>query len=173
MRKQISLWMVIFLILFLAGTSGAQFFPPIGPPNPFLLSMIYPGAFSRFPSLPPLSPFIFPGLVPRQSLPMLSPIQPVLRQARATVTVTIFFNPTLSVIQLTVLPLNSPIAPLPVATPVVPAPVISPTALVLLPLLSGLTGPTQTKTLTRLSTTAPALPALTGLAGLTALLPLI
>ncbi|MGA1845101.1 MAG: hypothetical protein ACMUIS_11120 [bacterium] len=177
MKRYLLILLLAALILSVSSPGRAQvplwfrepipFFSPLFSPYPFLP---YLGIFPR---LPVLGPYISPPLAPRTSLSLLSPVRmprPALRQAAATVT--IFFNPTLSVIQVTVLPLSpvTPLAPVTAVAPAVATPALGLTALALLPLLSGLTGPTQTKTLTRLSTTAPAIPTLTGL---TALLPLI
>lgn len=177
MRRYLLSLIVIILLIYLGGEASAQFPFCFGQPNPFLFPFSYiglfPSPFVFLTPLPPFAPFPSVGFGQMASLSLLSPIrmpQPMLRQAAATVT--IFFNPTQSIIQVTVLPLSPLTAPAPVTAvaPTVTAPAVGLTALALLPLLTGLTGPTQTKTLTRLATTTPAVPALTGL---TALLPLI
>lgn len=178
MKKYFFLICIIILLVGLSKIALAQFPFWFGPPNPFFSSWsplgLFAPSFSIFPPLLPMGPFPSAISPPRTSLSLLSPIrmpQPLLRQAAATIT--IFFNPTLSVIQVTVLPI-SPLAPAPApvtaVAPTVAPPALGLTALALLPLLSGITGPTQTKTLTRLSTTAPTVPVLTGITGL---LPLI
>ncbi|MBN2372500.1 hypothetical protein JXL19_01760 [bacterium] len=176
MKRYILALTVIVMIVCLGASARAQFPIFFGMPNPFLpllIPNVWPvaPAFAMFPSLPIAGPLLASSLSARSSLSLMSPIrmpQPLLRKAAATVT--IYFNPAVSVIQITVLPITPLSPPVTVAAPTVTAPAIGPTALLLLPLLTGLTGPTQTKTLTRLSTTAPALPPLTGLS---ALLPLI
>jgi hypothetical protein len=183
MKKYFFLMLIIALLICFSEAAFAQFPFWLGPPSPFYyplsLSLINPLVpyLSPFSAPFPVGPFPSSVLPPRTSLSLLSPVRmptPLLRQAATTATVTIYFNPALSVIQVTVLPLT-PLAPAPVPAPVTAvAPAIAPavglTALALLPLLTGLTGPTQTKTLTRLTTTTPAIPALTGITGL---LPLI
>ena len=180
MKRYFILIITILLLVCVSEAALAQIPFWFAQPNPFLfpfptLGSFYP-SLTFFPPLLPIGPF--PSVIspPRTSLSLLSPLrmpQPLLRQAAATIT--IFFNPTLSIIQVTVLPITplSPVAPAPApvtaVAPTVAAPALGLTALALLPLLTGLTGPTQTKTLTRLATT-PTVPVLTGITGL---LPLI
>ncbi len=182
MKRYIIFIVLMALLVCFSEAALAQIPFWFGLPNPFFFPMIPTGSFApsfpmfpMFPPLPPIGPFPSPFLAPRTLLSsLLSPIRmprPLLRQAAATIT--IFFNPTLSIIQVTVLPLSPLAAPVPVPIPApvtalapsLIAPAIGPTALALLPLLTGLTAATQTKTLTRLITTAaPVLPALTGIA---------
>ncbi len=146
MRKYVFPLLLILMILCLSAPAQAQFPFAFAPPNPFLSPFFYTPSpffsFSPFPYPAPLSPLTIPALVPRTALSLLSPIrmpQP-LRQAAATIT--IFFNPTLSVIQVTVLPITPTAAVAPVVAPTAVAPAIAPSALLLLPLLTGLGGTT-------------------------------
>ena len=179
MKRYLFTLIIAFVIVCFGISASAQiplFFGRQNPFFPLLMPNMWPIApsFAMFPPPPLAGPFLAPGLPARTSLSLLAPVrmpQPLLRQAAATVT--IFFNPTQSVIQVTVLPLSPVAPPVTVAAPTVTTPAIGPTALLLLPLLTGLTGPTQTKTLTRLTTTTPTVPTLPALTGLSALLPLI
>jgi hypothetical protein len=182
MKRFFAALMLLILLVFVSTVAGAEFpFWP-GYQFPFLYPMSFWGAL---PPLLPVRPYFSFGMTPRNLFPVLAPPAPMLRQARATVT--IFFNPALSVIQVTVLPLT-PVAPV---VPVVPtavvapttaiAPAIAPSALLLLPLLSGLGGTQPNLNFNSTSTVATPAPVpvvnststFTGLTGLTALLPLI
>jgi hypothetical protein len=102
---------------------------------------------------------------------LASPI-PMLRQARATVT--ILFNPSQSVIQVTVLPIGPTVAAIPVAAPATAiAPAIAPSALLLLPLLSGLGGTTPQVQVNTIGSVPPITPVTSAPTGLSALLPVI
>lgn len=127
--------------------------------SPFPFSTPFPGIIAPLSLLPPLL------IMPRINIP-----RPALRGAAATVT--ILFNPTQSIIQVTVLPIGTP---LPVVPTVVVPPPITPTvlpaltALIAAPVPAGPPysyNPTASPTVKRLTTTSV-------LPGLTALLPLL
>lgn len=176
-RRFFSLFIIIIVVLCFCWPATSQ--PPFffGPPNPFLFplnyfSMFPLNYFSMFPPLRPFGPYGLTGLMPRTSLPLLSAPKPMLRYARATVT--IFFNPALSVIQVTVLPVTSPAATVaPIVTPTSVAPAIAPSALFLLPLLSSLGTTTPNINLNTVGSLPPATPVSTTPTGLSALLPII
>lgn len=148
-------------------------FLPIFSEYPFAPPSSYPPMPFLNPSFLPL-PLIMPPLRPSSPLlllPQISPPRPIVRNAATTIT--IFFNPTLSIIQVTVLPIGTA-APVPVVPTVAAAPTVAPTALALLPALLAATAagppysynPTASPTVKRLTSTSV-------LPGLTALLPLI
>jgi len=166
--------MLLILFICVSTVAGAEFPFWLGLPYPFLYQMPFWGVF---PPLLPVGPFFSFRTAPRNLFPVLAPPAPMMRQARATVT--IFFNPALSVIQVTVLPLTPavPLVPTAVVAPTTAiAPALPPSALLLLPLLTGL-GTTQPN-LNFNSTVAPATPvpvvnSTPSLTGLSALLPLL
>ena len=176
MKRYFLALLVIGLLVFWSCTAGAQFPFRIGASNPFMFFGNFWGPFSIFPPLLPLghiSPF---GLPLRPTLPFLSLPSPMLRQARATVT--IFFNPTLSVIQVTVLPLTTPAVAAPIIaptaiTPTAVAPTLGPTALLFLPLLTGLGTTTPNINLNSTVGTPNVNAVSTAPTGLSALLPAI
>lgn len=171
MKGFLVFFMITFLVIFYVGSAGAQFPFWFGPFNPYTFSLSYPMHITMFNPIQPSAPFLFPRLSPIMPLPVLSPPKSMIRRARATVT--IFFNPTQSVIQLTVLPLGSPIAPVPVVAPSALVPAIGPTALALLPLLSGLGGTTPQTQLNTIGSVPPITPVTTAPTGLSGLLPFI
>jgi len=147
---------------------------PISSEYPFTPYSIYPPMpFLNSPFLP--LPLIMSSLrpsPPRPLLPQISPPRPIIRNAAATIT--IFFNPTLSVIQVTVLPIGTA-APVPVAPTAVAAPTLAPSALALLPALLTAAAP-ATQPYSYNPTASPTVKRLTStsiLPGLSALLPLI
>ncbi|MEW6379145.1 MAG: hypothetical protein AB1611_06015 [bacterium] len=179
MRKWVSLLFIAIIVAFSFSPGSAQM-------------LAYPGALgSRAPFfyVPPISPLYAPApfatlplgmppLLTAAPRPLLAPMgipQPV-RNAAATIT--IIFNPALSVVNVSAVPIATAVPVVPtVPTAVVPAPTTTPTAIAtLLPaLLSVPTGPPWTQTQT-ISTTAivPTLPAATAtIPGLSVLLPFI
>lgn len=179
MKRSFVALMLLILLLCVSTAAGAQFSFLQGYPYPFVYPMPFWGVF---PPLLPSGPFFSFGAAPRTLFPALARPVPMIRQARATVT--ILFNPALSVIQVTVLPL-SPIAPVVPTALVAPtttiAPALPPSALLLLPLLSGLGTSTQPNlNFNSTSTVATPVPSpvvnstsSVGLTGLSALLPFI
>lgn len=177
MRRYLFLLILILMIFCFSKPALSQFPFTFAPPNPFLspfFHMPYPYfPFSPFIYPAPLGPSVLPSIMPRTALSLLSPIrmpQP-LRQAAATIT--IFFNPTLSVIQVTVLPITPTATVAPVVAPTVVAPAIAPSALLLLPLLTGLGGTTPQTQVNTIGSVPPVTPVTSAPTGLSALLPLI
>ena len=163
---------ITVLLLSFCGLAGAQFPFWIGPPNPFFFSRPYGGQFTMFPPLLPLGPFYPPGFALSTTFPQISPPVPMIRQARATLT--ILFNPTQSIIQVTVLPISPTVAAAPVAVPpTAVAPAVAPSALLLLPLLSGLGGTTPQTQVNTIGSVPPVTPVTSAPTGLSSLLPLI
>ncbi|MGA1790905.1 MAG: hypothetical protein ACMUIM_05435 [bacterium] len=176
MKRCFTALLIIGLLVFWGGLVSAQFPFRIGASNPWMFFGNYWGPFSMLPPLLPLGPVSPFGLRLRPTFPLLSPLSPMLRQARATVT--IFFNPTLSVIQVTVLPLTTPTVAAPVIAPtaIAPtaiAPTLAPTALLFLPLLTGLGTTTPNVNLNSTVGTPNVNVLSTAPTGLSALLPII
>jgi len=148
MRRYLLLSLIMLLIFSLGGKAIAQFPFPFGLSNPFLFNTpLFMGAgfpFFSLPFLAPRGPFLLPGLQPRAALSLLAPVRMPRLTRHAAATVTIFFNPTLSVIQVTVLPVTAPTLVAPVVAPTVVAPTIAPTALLFLSLLTALGTTTAT-----------------------------
>ncbi|MGA1864291.1 MAG: hypothetical protein ACMUHX_04445 [bacterium] len=111
--------------------------------------------------------------MPRTALSLLSPIRMPQPFRQAAATITIFFNPTLSVIQVTVLPITPTAAVAPAVAPTAIAPAIAPSALLLLPLLSGLGGTTPQTQVNTIGSVPPVTPVTSAPTGLSALLPII
>ncbi|MCL6584660.1 MAG: hypothetical protein K6U11_13645 [bacterium] len=173
MRKWISLLFTTAALLFSFGFGSAQ--------------MVAPGAFggvrAPFFYMPPANPFYapapflpaplgMPSLRIAPPRPLLAPMGTILPTRFAAATITIIFDPTLSVVNVSAVPIASlPVAPTAVATvPTAPAPTALAT---LLPALLAIpTGPPWTQTQTISTTTiVPTAPASS--TGLTSLLPII
>ncbi|MEW5804584.1 MAG: hypothetical protein AB1847_21025 [bacterium] len=197
---------VVLLVSFNSGTAQMSLFSTVLWPqrissflSPLLPVPIRSGfAGSSFPfytpvPFPPL-PLAMPSLQPSPLAPVLAPVslpRPMIRNAAATIT--IIFNPALSVVNVSALPITAlaPATAVPTTTlPTTTAPTIAPTALVaLLPALLTSIAPAgppynQTQTLVAPAAPAPVVPAApaaaaakaptaTVLPGLTGLLPLI
>ena len=181
MKKHLVPLIIVTLLLCLTGLAGAEFPFLFGPPiNPYFLPLSNLGPLPMLPPVLPFGPFLSAGLNPLMSFPQPLPLRPILRQARATAAITIFFNPTQSLIQVTVLPLppTAAIAPVVAPTVVAPtavAPTIAPSALLFLPLLSALSTSTTTPNVNLNSTVGTPNVNVNSVAptGLSALLPFI
>lgn len=177
MRKYLFLLFLILMIFCFSAPVQAQFPFAFTPPNPFLSPFFYmPSSifsFSPFPYLAPFGPLTIPALTPRTALSLLSPIRMPQPFRQAAATVTIFFNPTQSVLQITVLPITPTAAVSPVIAPTAVAPAIGPSALLLLPLLTGLGGTTPQTQVNTIGSVPPVTPVTSAPTGLSALLPLI
>lgn len=178
MKRWISLLFILSIILLSFNSGIAQmtsfsgiFWAP--PPLPFLpiytrLPFGHPGLYGTMPfvSWPLASPYLRP--FPLQ--PILAPMSIPGPIRRAAATITIIFNPALSIVNVSVLPITAialaPTAAL-VPTLVAPAPVIAPTALPLPTLLALPTASPPFLPTTKKATATPILP------GITALLPLL
>ena len=180
--------MTATIMLFSVNSGTAQMFPfpgAFGPQYPFFYA---PPVNPFYPSLPFLPwPIGMPGVRTAPVQPLLAPMGAPLPMRYAAATITIIFNPALSVVNVSAVPIPA-IAPVPTATLVpVPTvvPTVAPTALAaLLPVLLATAAPagppyTQIQTV---SGTVPAFPlapaaaaptTTTVVPGLTALLPLI
>ncbi|MEW6381757.1 MAG: hypothetical protein AB1611_19440 [bacterium] len=136
-----------------AYSSIPQLFPPVAP---FVSSAFYtPAPFLPLPSLPPslhpspLAPLPVPLSIPR----------PMVRNAAATIT--IIFNPALSVVNVSAVPITAiaPTTTVPTTTlPTTTVPTIAPTAALLLPALLASTvpaGPPYNQTQTLVTPAAP------------------
>jgi hypothetical protein len=177
MKRYLFLLFLILMIFCFSTVALAQFpftFVPPSPfwyPLPFLTQPVSP--FFPFPYIAPLGPFTIPGLAPRTALSLLSPIRMPQPFRQAAATITILFNPTQSVIQVTVLPITPTVAAAPVVAPTAVAPAIGPSALLLLPLLTALGGTTPQTQVNTIGSVPPVTPVTSAPTGLSALLPLI